>query len=172
MVDSAYQEFTCGPPDNNCANTQVVIVRCRPTVKGDCEILCAAECGSKTSCIEGPATTCNDCCKASACSKYGNVAGFDPEIDADRHKSCMLACDGKCETNTQFCEIIKLLKELAMVIATVMFLINAIKLLISDDAEGRSAAKHALLYIIIGMILILVAAHIIPFLLGGNLACP
>ena len=56
-------------------------------------------------------------------------------------------------------------------IAVLMLIINGLRWLISDEAKGRMEARNAILYIIAGILVMVIAIVLVRFVLGGSINC-
>jgi len=168
-VSAVFESYTCkdspGPPPrvDECADGSTPTVMCNTGPTGNCPIICAAECGSATGCITGD---CKGCCDAGICNKY------DPVTDKDRYYACLNACEGTCEVNKQFCEIILILQSVAVGIAVLMLTINGFKWMVADDAQGRVEARRGVYYVFIGLALVMIAFALVNYLYIDEVVCP
>lgn len=126
-----------------------------------CSYVCAQACGGLTNCACDNETDCRNCCRVEACSIYTGV-----ELDV-----CMDSCAGTCLVNDDFCQTIDLLRFIAIGIATVLFAVNGVRWIISEDDLGRMEARRGLLWIVFGLIVILVAFSLVNYIMVGSLAC-
>ena len=162
-----YEEYHCDTGSDPCPGNVISTnpnVSCRPTI--DCELKCAGACGDTTLCISDD---CANCCDTTTC-----ITGAAPKYTAgsDEKKACMEACKGRCEVNTEFCNLIKIIKAIALSIAVFMISISGLKFMIAEDAMGRKEARDGIIYVITGIIIIAIASILVTFVLGGNLGCP
>jgi len=128
---------------------------------GDCSIKCAAACGKLTKCWSIDQDECDTCCAGEMCVGYG---GFE-EV------ACMNACAGTCITNGHFCNSLNLLRIIAVGIAVVLFSINGVRWMISDNDQTRIEARGGMLWVFFGLTVIMVATALVNYILMGDLVC-
>ena len=149
------------------------VVRCSGCE--DCMAECAKACGSATECLADAADTCEDCCEQNTC---GNYAPYDwmgciipVGAEAKEVCSCMKSCTGTCDANTEFCNLIELLRIIAGIAAVVLLSIHGLRLIMTTQPEGRKDAKQGILYVIIGTLIILIASGLVSYFYVGELIC-
>lgn len=83
----------------------------------------------------------------------------------------MDSCVGTCLTNNEFCQMINLLRFIAIGIGVVLFAVNGVRWVISEDDQGRMEARRGLLWIVFGLIVVVVAVSLVNYIMTGNLVC-
>lgn len=75
-------------------------------------------------------------------------------------------CKGDCELQKTTGDIKAIIYGVVWGIAALMFVINGIRLITSDDLTARENAKRAMIYIILAMIVITIAVEFVEYILG------
>jgi hypothetical protein len=165
-VDGVFESYTCEDGtlsgDNECQDGNTPTVMCDTGGGGNCPVICAAECGSLTGCMEGD---CKNCCKLGICSVYPVPA------EEDEYNACIDSCVGTCEVNKQFCGVILILQSIAVGLATLMLVVNGFKWMTADDAQGRIDARRGVYYVFIGLAVVIIAFALVNYLFVGEVTC-
>lgn len=86
-------------------------------------------------------------------------------LNPEEEKLC-IQCRGDYELRKTVSDIETIIFGIAAGIAILLLSINAVKLITSDDLKGRENAKKAIMYVILGLILIISATKFIEYLLA------
>jgi hypothetical protein len=166
-----YGPFKCanymGLGDYSCCNGDNPWVRCavaywdaHPDLS-DCILECATACGRRTSL----AADCENCTITGICSCPRYPPG------SNMQQACEHTCFGVCSSNEQICEIIMLLRYGAMFAGVIMWILHGFKWMVSEDVEGRQDAKRGMVYVLIGLTFILVAAELVQLMFFNTIIC-
>jgi len=122
------------------------------TNETNCQAACGGICGGTSQCGLNPlGGDCDSCCNT-YCS------GVTPP---EAKTTCVDNCREVCGLKSFMIEIASVLSYIAIVVAAVLFAVCGIRLLTADDPETRNSAKKCILYIIVGLIVIGLAASIV-----------
>lgn len=161
-VNAPFESYKCAAGDgNDCGDGTEPTVMCNTDPGGNCDVICAAQCGFKTACVGG---SCSNCCSADICNKY--------PVASDEYEVCMESCKGTCEVNGEFCGVILILQSIAAGLAVLMLAVNGFKWMTADDAQGRIDARRGVFYIFIGLALVIIAFALVNYLYVGEVSCP
>ena len=114
---------------------------------------------------------CFDCCDTITC-RDAKYTPLPLGIEQQEKDACMRSCEGTCEANTKFCDVITMLRQMAIIIAAIMIAINGIRWIFSEDMEARKDARRGLIYVVAGLTAIVLAAALVEFLLNDRIVCP
>lgn len=87
------------------------------------------------------------------------------ELILEEQKLCQ-QCQGDYELRKTVWDVENIIYSTAGGIAALMLIINGIFLMISEDIQTRDNAKKAILYVIIGLIIIIIAVKFVEYLIG------
>jgi len=156
-------DFSCW--DGLPGNEQTPTVRCSVATwvghenLSDCRLICAAECGRRTRLTDD----CENCTFNEVCSQYASGSTYE--------RACNNTCTGTCESNRQFCDIIELLRYVAMFVGVIMLILHGFKWLVSEDMEGRKDAKKGMIYVMLGLAFIAIASALVELILFDTIIC-
>ncbi len=131
------------------------------TNETNCQETCGGICGGMSHCgLNLLGSDCDTCCNT-YCSGVTPTEAKTPCIDN---------CKEVCEVKSNLMEITSILSYFAVAIVAVLFAVCGIKLLTSDDPETREAAKKCILFLIIALVLIGIAALIVALFTGISIS--
>ena len=128
------------------------------TNETNCQEYCGGMCGGMSHCglniLSG-----NDC--DTCCNTY--CSGVTPP---EAKPSCIKNCKEVCGVKSNLMGIASMFSYFAVAVVAVLFAVCGIRLLTADDPEAREVAKKCILYLLIALVLIGIAALIVALFTG------
>jgi len=146
---------SCECPEAPDANIRTIYAN--GTNESNCQTSCGGICGGTSHCgLNLVGGGCDDCCDT-----YCSLV-----TPADAKTACIDNCKEVCGVKSILIDIASMLSYIAVAVAAVLFAICGIGILTADDPEARDSAKKCILYIIIALVIISLAALIVALFTG------
>jgi hypothetical protein len=120
-----------------------------------CHEQCARNCGGFTNCSFDNDAECTTCCQP-FCASLGDA------VD-----KCGLSCSSTCAYRGLVDSIVQIIYYAAGVLGALMIIINGIRIVTSQDPNERTAAKNGIIYVIIALIIIILAATLVNLFMNS-----
>ena len=121
-----------------------------------CHEQCAKSCGGYTDCSSDDKNTCAKCCQ-----------GYCSPFDATVINKCELSCSSTCSYKGVVNGIIEIIYVVAGIVGALMIVINGLRLTTSQDPGERNAAKNGIIYVIIAILIIVMAATLVNLFMNS-----
>jgi hypothetical protein len=125
-----------------------------------CHEKCARICGGYTTCSSDDPSICTSCCSTFCSSNYADATQKMPD-------KCQLSCSSTCGYKGLVNDIVNVIYYAAGTIGALMLIINGLRLITSQDPNDRSAAKNGIIYVIIALIIIILAATLVGIFMNS-----
>jgi hypothetical protein len=120
-----------------------------------CHEQCARSCGGYTNCSFDNEAGCKTCCQP-FCAGLGDV-----------RDKCELSCSSTCSYRGLVNSIVNIIYLVAGILGALMIVINGLRMVTSQDPNDRSAAKNGIIFVIIALIIIILAATLVGVFLNS-----
>ena len=121
-------------------------------VTNRCQDQCARNCGGLTTSSSDDKATCASLCQ-------GDCSGVTTA-------PCIESCSSTCSYNGVVNDIVTVIYEVAGVVGALMIVFYCIKMLTAQDPGERTSAKRSIIYVIIALIIIILAANLVPLFMN------
>jgi hypothetical protein len=126
-----------------------------------CQEQCARTCGGFTDCPTQNAADCTICCNVNDGFCANSATGYGGTFKEP--------CNSSCKSTCSYMEIVKGITDLvymvAGVIGALMIVIHGIRMVTAQDPNDRTAAKNSIIYVILAIAIIVLAATLVRLLL-------
>jgi hypothetical protein len=117
-----------------------------------CREQCARNCGGYTECPVQNDANCGTCCRT-FCGSLG--------------EKCELSCSSTCSYRDLVNGIVQVIYLAAGIIGALMIVINGLRMVTSQDPNDRNAAKNGIIFVIIALIIIILAATLVGLFMNS-----
>jgi hypothetical protein len=122
-----------------------------------CHEKCARNCGGNTTCAKDNDADCGTCCQTYCSGDYGGTLTYP----------CQESCSSTCSYRGLVNSVVQVIYAVAGVLGALFIIINGLRIVTSEDPNDRTAAKRAIIYVIIALIIIILAATLVGMFMNS-----